>query len=433
MSSELLIFLLKGSLIWTVLYGLFWLFFRKNGFHHLNRLILLSILICSLSFPLLQIEYEYVEAAVPAFAEETLEIIKPLPVEAKDGESSHKETFLWQIGLGVYFLGVAVAIFRFIMKFRTLLALTEHATPATAGNRRVFETTHKLAPFSFFRHIYVPKGIEREQLQIVLIHEEAHVKQQHSLDILLLEMYAIVFWFNPLLNWFRKTLQEVHEYLADHEVLTKGIPLPTYLSLLQNNVHRAYQVQLAQAFFQSTIINRIHMMTSKKSPAWKRGTYLFFLPVLASFMLAFTNPPIQLEQNEEVIPNITPIAKSNYRYISSGYGMRKNPWTKEMMMHTGVDFAADKGTEVRATADGVVVEVSFKEEGEGHGRMIVIKHNDTYSTAYSQLSGFNVKEGNSVKQGDIIGFVGSSGKSTGPHLHYEVWKEGEKVNPEDYF
>ncbi|MEL6192527.1 MAG: M23/M56 family metallopeptidase [Bacteroidota bacterium] len=433
MSSELLIFLLKGSLVWTVLYSLFWLFFRKNGFHQLNRLILLAILFCSLGFPLFQIEYEYMEAAVPAFAEETLEIIKPLPVGGEEEGSGNEEHFLWQIGLGIYFLGVAIAIFRFAMKFRALLALTEHATPARAGDRRVFETTHKLAPFSFFRHIYVPKGIDREQLQIVLIHEEAHVKQQHTLDILLLEMYAIIFWFNPLLSWFRKTLQELHEFLADKEVLEKGIPLSTYLNLLKNNVHRAYQVQLAQAFFQSTIINRIHMMTSAKSPAWKRGTYLLFLPVLASFMLAFTSPPSPPELNEEVVPNIKPIAEAQYRYISSGYGMRKNPWTKEMMMHTGVDFAADKGTDVRATADGVVIEVSYKKEGEGYGRKIIVQHNDTYSTLYSQLSAFNVKEGNTVKQGDIIGFVGSSGKSTGPHLHYEVWKNGEKVNPEDYF
>ncbi|MEM8901579.1 MAG: M23 family metallopeptidase, partial [Bacteroidota bacterium] len=92
-----------------------------------------------------------------------------------------------------------------------------------------------------------------------------------------------------------------------------------------------------------------------------------------------------------------------------------------------------KGTDVRDTADGVVIEVSYKKEGEGYGRKIIIQHNDTYSTLYSQLSGFNVKEGNTVKQGEVIGYVGSSGKSTGPHLHYEVWKEGEKVNPEDYF
>ena len=102
-------------------------------------------------------------------------------------------------------------------------------------------------------------------------------------------------------------------------------------------------------------------------------------------------------------------------------------------MHNGIDIAAKEGTPVVATADGIVVQEEYKEKGKGYGRMILIRHNETYTTMYTQLSAFNAKVEQKVKKGDVIGYVGQSGISTGPHLHYEVWKNNKPVNPEDYF
>ena len=131
------------------------------------------------------------------------------------------------------------------------------------------------------------------------------------------------------------------------------------------------------------------------------------------------------------IPAIQPVRNSDLKSSISGYGYRVDPVYKTMQMHTGMDFTADKGTEVYATGDGVVEVV----EGKlwGYGQCIIINHGFGYKTLYGHLSAFDVKQGQKIKRGELIGRVGSTGKSTGPHLHYEVIKNGEKVNPIGYY
>ena len=116
--------------------------------------------------------------------------------------------------------------------------------------------------------------------------------------------------------------------------------------------------------------------------------------------------------------------------ITSGFGMRIHPIFKEKKMHRGIDLKAKKGTPVYATADGIVEKAVTHNK---YGKMIVLMHDTTYQTLYSQLSVFEVKTGMKVKKGDLIGRVGSSGLSTAPHLHYEVLKNGKPENPEKYF
>lgn len=117
--------------------------------------------------------------------------------------------------------------------------------------------------------------------------------------------------------------------------------------------------------------------------------------------------------------------------VNSGFGMRKHPISKELKMHKGVDFKAPIGTPVKATGDGIVKNV--KQHTTGYGNHIIIDHGDGYETVYAQLSMTQVKEGQRINKGEKIGEVGSSGASTGPHLHYEVRKNGQNENPADYF
>ncbi len=131
------------------------------------------------------------------------------------------------------------------------------------------------------------------------------------------------------------------------------------------------------------------------------------------------------------IPAIQPIRNSDLKKRIGGYGWRIDPIYKTRRMHTGMDFTADRGTEVYATGDGVVEEIEKKRWG--YGKSIIINHGYGYKTRYAHLSDFKVKKGQKVKRGELIGLVGSTGKSTGPHLHYEVVVNGEKVNPIGYY
>ena len=131
------------------------------------------------------------------------------------------------------------------------------------------------------------------------------------------------------------------------------------------------------------------------------------------------------------IPAIQPVHNKELTRLASGFGMRIHPIYKVKIMHTGVDFAATKGTHIYATGDGVVKLVTTNLGG--YGKEIEIDHGYGYVTKYAHLDNFNVRVGQKVKRGELIGFVGSTGSSTAPHLHYEVIYNNKKVNPVHYF
>ena len=114
--------------------------------------------------------------------------------------------------------------------------------------------------------------------------------------------------------------------------------------------------------------------------------------------------------------------------ISSRFGWRRHPILKRRILHSGVDYAAPKGTRIYASADGVVKRAQW---AGGYGNYVVIRHNSEFSTGYAHMTGFakGIRPGVRVKQGQVIGYVGSTGRSTGPHLHFEVIKNGKKVDP----
>jgi murein DD-endopeptidase MepM/ murein hydrolase activator NlpD len=116
-------------------------------------------------------------------------------------------------------------------------------------------------------------------------------------------------------------------------------------------------------------------------------------------------------------------------HISGSFGERLDPFSGEGVFHAGVDISSPYGDPVRATADGVV---AVAEARAGYGRFVVVDHNFGISTWYGHLSGFNTRPGTYVKRGDVIGFVGVSGRVTGPHVHYEVRIHGAPVNPSRY-
>ena len=131
------------------------------------------------------------------------------------------------------------------------------------------------------------------------------------------------------------------------------------------------------------------------------------------------------------IPAIQPVRNSDLKRRIGGFGWRIDPIYKTRRRHAGIDFTANKGTEVYATGDGVVVALERKKWG--YGLSIIIDHGYGYQTRYAHLSKFKVKIGQKIKRGELIGLIGSTGKSTGPHLHYEVAVNGVKVNPIGYF
>ena len=131
------------------------------------------------------------------------------------------------------------------------------------------------------------------------------------------------------------------------------------------------------------------------------------------------------------IPAIQPVRNEDLARMASGFGYRIHPIYKVPKFHAGMDFTASTGTEIFATGDGVIERVERRKTG--YGLNVIIRHGYGYKTLYGHMSQIKVREGQRVKRGDVIGLVGNTGTSVGPHLHYEVIKDGAKVNPAHYY
>ena len=218
----------------------------------------------------------------------------------------------------------------------------------------------------------------------------------------------------------KKGLREgiLHAELLDHtcssveEKIDKGAPFP---EALKKAIENFEENELNELEEKVTAIHD-HKFNLMKKITW------FGSSMAATAML------ISVFTQAQDAPTISPLEGGIK--VTSGFGMRVHPIHKEKIMHTGIDLRASTGTPVKATATGMVEKVI--DQNEGYGKRIIIRHDAEYSTSYSQLSAFNVSEGDKVELGDVIGYVGSSGTSTAPHLHYEVIKNGEKVNPVAY-
>ena len=115
--------------------------------------------------------------------------------------------------------------------------------------------------------------------------------------------------------------------------------------------------------------------------------------------------------------------------VTSGYGKRENPITQMADFHSGIDISASSGTSIQATADGVV---NYSDWTAHSGNVVILKHGFGFSTVYAHNKKNVVKVGQKIKRGDLLGYVGSTGKSTGPHVHYEIWTKGKAINPRDF-
>ncbi len=165
------------------------------------------------------------------------------------------------------------------------------------------------------------------------------------------------------------------------------------------------------------------------------GTQLNRLTLLAAYQNKSFNDIDEMVKNKEkllaAIPAIQPVSDKDLTRIASGFGTRIDPVYKVPKFHAGLDFAAPIGTPIYSTADGAVTDAGFDEGG--YGNRVIIDHGFGYETLYGHMYKTKVRAGQKVKRGELIGYVGSTGKSTGPHCHYEVHRNGTPVDPVYYF
>ena len=420
--SELIIYLLKVSVVFSLLTLVYYLLFRQLTFHSFNRAVLLMIIPLSLILPFVDLDIQ--PTIYPSFLEsQPKEIIlsdHTHEVESKSSEA--KYNYWWLLEL-TYYLGLSISLIIIVINTYRL-AIQVRSLGKWHSRKYSIIKSEVETVFSSFRWIFIPKNSTPENLGAILKHEIAHVRLFHSYDLLITELFLAISWFNPFGYLFKQLLKSVHEFQADEHVLEGNIKKSEYLSLMLDSIVGKTNLTLTSSFKNSTIKNRIKMMTKNKNSIAHAGKYLLIIPVVFMITLAFST--IDFSK-----PSIFPIKEGQYFRISSPFGVkRKVPFSEQLKVHGGIDITANSGTPVMATGSGKIIKSEFD---DAWGNIVIIDHGDGYETWYAHMNDLAVKEGQIVTTGKVVGHVGNTGNSTAPHLHYEVRKDGERVNPEDYF
>ncbi len=281
--------IIESSVSLSLFYLAYLLFLRKLTLFRANRYFLLSAIVFSLAVP-------HISLSPPVtFSEYNLQLREVIVTAQTAGEttvSSGRAASTAEILFIIYLSVAALLTARFALHLTQLAKLTAKGKSRKYKNARIVSLESENAPFSFLNYIFINENLYSEkEKEKVIQHEMVHIRQLHTLDLILMEILTIVQWFNPFAWLCRKSLIEIHEYLADDEMLNSGTGFPGYLDLLKN-------VQLSRVFFspannlnKSLTLNRIKMMKKEKPPAWKRIRFFLLFPALAAvvFMCTFND------------------------------------------------------------------------------------------------------------------------------------------------
>jgi murein DD-endopeptidase MepM/ murein hydrolase activator NlpD len=435
-------FLLESTLVLGIFYGFYWLLFRNFSWLTISRMLIFCLL--GLAFVIPMLDWQPKDAVI---AEELVEWIPQEEYEEMINASSDIiakpvvakwEYPVWQV---VYWSIAVILLIRY--SFNLLKLFNNENQVKTYKDVRVYSTPFHQS-YALFSKIFLSR--QNDDFEI-LEHEYQHVRLGHSYDRLLMDFIVILFWFNPFIYLFRKELIAVHEYQADRNAV-RSFDRIAYQQLLLNEARQSITHSMVSYFNVSLTKKRIIMINRNKK-WYSLLKVLLVAPLVAGIAVLQSFKFIDLSDIElpaEVmvitetaadnadknVPSILPVdlGGENVR-LSSAYGKRSDPFDQKIKMHHGIDLPAKVGTPVLATADGIATTKTHG-ENKGYGKFIDIDHGNGFITRYAQLSSYQVKSGQGVKKGELIGFIGSTGRSTAPHLHYEVRKDGKNVDPMNY-
>ena len=282
-----LVYILKSSLCLALFYLFYRLLLSKETFHRFNRIALLGVMLISCLLPLVRVTVDratVVNTSVMLVEEDML--MYPWEMQTVVQEEA---AFPWREWLvAVYFLGILFFLLRNFLSLGYVFYLIRHSRCQRMENG-ICLVVHQegFAPFSWMKYIVISQTDLDENGTDILTHEEAHIRNRHSWDLLLVELCIWLQWFNPAAWLLKQELQNVHEYEADEAVLRQGIDAKRYQMLLIKKAVGARLYSIANSFNHSSLKKRITMMIRKKSNPWARAKYLYVLPLAAVTVAAF--------------------------------------------------------------------------------------------------------------------------------------------------
>ncbi|MBN2012464.1 peptidoglycan DD-metalloendopeptidase family protein [candidate division KSB1 bacterium] len=288
-------------------------------------------------------------------------------------------------------------------------------------------------------------------LETVIAHELVHIKRYDDVTLRIISIIQLIYFFHPLVWFARRKWLLNREFVCDNIVLSHGQINPLdygrgLMSILNLNLSGQMEMCAVSGFQtqKSEVYKRILLLKgAKPMNRFKNMSLNILILLLALIILPMAGRSTSASAPNDMVSSVSSAVPLNSKIdfkspiksgkLTAAFGNIMHPIKKSIYHHDGIDIAAKLGTTVHAAADGVVLEANLNyKKGEGSGRFIVIKHNDSYTTRYTHLDEVNVVVGQRISQGEQIGTVGNTGLSTGAHLHFEIVKDGTPQNPADF-
>lgn len=285
MENLIISYIVKASLAMTLLYGLYVLCFRNDTFNKTKRFYLLFIILFSSLYPFCRFKISTSDTLV------AYEAILPQINISGNQIMSNEHSFIMSLTdflLLILISGIIVLLVRLFIQLTAIINLRLKSGYQSTLNYKIIILDKAVTPFSFFNWIFVPHNSLNEEdkdMEVMMAHEKEHVDQFHSLDILISEVFCILFWWNPITWLLRREIKINLEYLADKGVLEKGIESKQYQYLLLQVIKSSAIIPIVNNFNVSQLKKRITMINKKRTSGLMSFKYLFALPVVAMMLL----------------------------------------------------------------------------------------------------------------------------------------------------
>lgn len=311
--STMMIYLIKSALFMMALYAVYWLFLRKDTFFSMNRFYLLASVLLSVLIPLLPIRWTLNGLPSPVML-----LLEPVMITPEKSGNAPGPVLQWmETAAVVYLTGSLIFLCRFCLQLSQLYMIIRRFGISERLGRRVVLVDRGYSPFSFFNLVFINEAtVPNGNMTTILEHEHVHIRQFHSMDMILLELVAIFQWFNPVVWLAGREMKSIHEFLADEGVLQNGISHSIYQQMILNETMGIQVNDLPDHFNVSLLKKRIAMMTKSKSSLWAGSKLLIALPAILGLLFIFNARSYSRTDmtKQEAGPTIAPVTQDKKVY-----------------------------------------------------------------------------------------------------------------------
>ncbi|HZX63526.1 MAG TPA: M56 family metallopeptidase [Bacteroidales bacterium] len=292
--NTILLYLFESTICLSVLYPVYWFFLRRDTFFQVNRFYLLAMVLFSILVPLLPLHW------IPSGTSAAFVVLlDPVLITSAKVEHTLSVHLQWiEVATVVYLTGALIFLLRFGLQLIQLYRITRRFGIKESHGQRVVFVDRGYSPFSFFNLVFINEEvIPAGSLPTILEHERVHIRQHHTLDMILVELAAILQWFNPVIWLAGREMKTIHEYLADEGVLQTGISRSQYQQMILDETMGIQVNSLTNNFNVSLLKKRILMMTKSKSGILAKSKVLIALPALTALLFLLPSFTINSSSN----------------------------------------------------------------------------------------------------------------------------------------